>query len=800
MKLMIHRQTIIITLVLTIGIFSIAKAQTEANFILSGEISQNQKPLSGVTVLIKENHQTSVSDEKGRFYFYHLKLGVYTLQVKLIGYPVSEKKVYLNQSLTNVDFRFSNYLKPLEEVKVISQRSMNEQVATTSKSNIKAFDLPQSNTVINHQLIENQQVNKLSDVIKNVNGVALGTTRGSTSESFYSRGYSLGSKSILKNGSSVSSSVIQEASTLESVEVLKGSAAMLYGNVGTGAVVNMITKKPKFNFGGELDFRSGSYNFYKPIVDLYGPISQNLAFRVVSTYENSASFRNSVYSNKIYINPSLLYHLGKKTTILFQADYLNHSFNPDFGIGTLGGKIPTSMSRNAFFNTPWAFNKIQQKTSSLNLNGQLTKNWTWNAIAAFQNYDRNYFSTERIQADVNGDWARKLNRANTTENHYSTQFNFTGIVKTGKIKHQVLAGADADYYQNLSDTYNSFATYDTINVLNPNKYVARTDMPEAIALSQTHSPTYLYGIYAQDLISLHQKVKLLLGLRYSFQRNGVNKVLDYQTQTVTKNNANAQNNGVFSPRFGLVYQPEKDISLFASYANSFEFNSGTDIYFNSLKPSIINQFELGLKKDWFENRFSSNVTLYKIINNNLAQQAEFSADGSLNINPRIKEFAGQTTSDGVEIDLSGQIYRQLQFMAGYSYTFMRYTKTTGTNGSYIEGEQLVRNVPHTANATLFYTFNRSKIKGLKLGASAFYTGNRYAGWNNRIGQSQTESRIIPVKGYSTFDLSAGYTFGKLALLTKISNLTDVLNYTVHENYSVNPIAPRQFMTTISYKF
>ncbi|MBD3748353.1 MAG: TonB-dependent receptor [Sphingobacteriales bacterium] len=800
MKLKLYPTKLLSTLVLLFIVNNVLLAQNHKRFSLSGFILQNQKPLEGITISIKNHYQTAVSDNNGKFTFNHLKEGNYTLIVKLIGYPVSEKNINLNQDIENFNFEFSSTSKQLNEVKVIAQRSLNEQVTTASKSNVKAFDLPQSTTVINHQLIEDQQVNKLSDVIQNVNGVALGTTRGATSESFYSRGYSLGSKSILKNGSSVSSSVIQEASTLESVEVLKGSAAMLYGNVGTGAVVNMITKRPKYQFGGEVNFRSGSYNFYKPIVDLYGPISKTLAFRVVSTYENAASFRNSVYSNKTYVNPSLLYQLGKKTSVLFQADYLNYSFNPDFGIGTLGGKIPTSINRNAFFNTPWAFNKIIQKTSSLNFNGQLSKNWNWNAIAAFQNYERNYFSTERIQAQTNGDWARKLTRANTTENHYSSQVNFTGILNTGKIKHQILAGADADYYQNLSDAYKSFATYDTINVLDPNKYVARTDMPEAIALSQTNSPTYLYGIYAQDLISISQKTKFLLGLRYSFQRIGANKILDYQTQIVSKNNSSTQNNGVISPRFGLVYQPEKNISLFASYANSFEFNSGTDIYLNNLKPSIIDQFELGVKKDWFDNKFSSNVTLYKIINNNLAQQAEFAADGSLNTNSRIKEFAGQTTSDGLEIDLSGNIYHELQFMAGYSYTFMRYTKTPGTNGSYIEGEQLVRNVPHTANFTLFYTFNHAKIKGLKLGASAFYTGNRYAGWNNRVGQSQTESRIIPVKGYTTFDFSAGYTFGKLSLLAKISNLTDVLNYTVHENYSVNPIAPRQLMTTISYKF
>ncbi len=71
------------------------------------------------------------------------------------------------------------------------------------------------------------------------------------------------------------------ASTLESVEVLKGSAALLYGGVSGGAVVNMVTKQPKFNYGGEVSFRAGSYDFYKPIVDVYWPyLKKNLAFRV----------------------------------------------------------------------------------------------------------------------------------------------------------------------------------------------------------------------------------------------------------------------------------------------------------------------------------------------------------------------------------------------------------------------------------------------------------------------------------------------------------------------------------------
>jgi iron complex outermembrane receptor protein len=132
---------------------------------------------------------------------------------------------------------------------------------------------------------------------------------------------------------------------------------------------------------------------------------------------------------------------------------------------------------------------------------------------------------------------------------------------------------------------------------------------------------------------------------------------------------------------------------------------------------------------------------------------------------------------------------------------MRITKTdVAKENSYIVGERLVNNPSNTANASLFYTFNTSKLKGLKIGTSAYYIGSRYGGYNNRKGQTQKFDRLIPLKSYATFDLSLGYSFKKLSFLSKISNITDELNYIVHENYSVNPIPPRQFVTTLSYKF
>ena len=139
-------------------------------------------------------------------------------------------------------------------------------------------------------------------------------------------------------------------------------------------------------------------------------------------------------------------------------------------------------------------------------------------------------------------------------------------------------------------------------------------------------------------------------------------------------------------------------------------------------------------------------------------------------------------------------------IAGYSYNDMRYTNTPDKTGSYIEGDRLVNIPAHTANASAFYTFSEGALKRLKLGIGVFYIGDRIGGWNNTQGQAQNYSRLIPVEAFTTVDVTAGYSIKRFSLLAKVSNLTNVLNYYVHENYSINPIAPRQFVATVAYKF
>ena len=97
----------------------------------------------------------------------------------------------------------------------------------------------------------------------------------------------------------------------------------------------MVTKKPLFNFGGNIALNYGSWNNVKPTIDIYGGLTKNSAFRVNGSYENKESFRDIVQSEKHYFNPSFLYNISDKTQIIIEADYLKHHFTPDFGLGGL---------------------------------------------------------------------------------------------------------------------------------------------------------------------------------------------------------------------------------------------------------------------------------------------------------------------------------------------------------------------------------------------------------------------------------------------------------------------------------
>ncbi len=802
--------------ILTISIFLLGnvQAQTKTGAISGIVKTSDGKSAVDVNIGLKNTNKWAQTNENGSYLIKNVIPGTYTVKVSAVGTVAKEQTVVITEGQTlNLDLSIAESASQLDEVAITGYKTPNKKAVTLGKVAIAPIDLPQSVQVIGNQVITDQQANRLSDVLKNVNGVAYGENRGSVSgETFFARGYSLGANNVFKNGSRANSGGMPETSTLKSVEVLKGSAALLYGGVTGGAVVNLVTKKPKFEYGGEVSMRGGSYNLYKPTGDIYGPITKKLAFRLIGTFEDAGSFRNNVSAKRTYVNPSLLYKISDKTNVLLQGDYLKSDYTPDFGIGSVDNKI-VNIGRSTYLNAPGAYNNTNSVTSQLNVNHQFNSNWKLNVIAGLQAYNRDYYSAERPFANAAGVAARNLTRSKTEEFTYNEQINLNGKLKTGSILHTLLVGADADQSSITSNgfTYPGGATafnYGNINLLDLNSINNSNPLPQTNIVTETYAPIYRMGAFVQDLVSLTEQFKVLAGIRYTFQKTPRTVTTTLATGAKTLSNnviGKSKVEGTFTPKFGLIYQPIKTTSIYVSYASNFISNTGIDINNAPLDPSTVNQYEAGVKNDLFGGRLSANVTVYRIKNDKFAQQALLKADGTPNSDTNVKEMSGSTSSDGVEFDLTGTIVKGLNFIAGYSYNFIRYTNTldkttigTSTIGGIVEGQRLVGTTKNTANGTLFYTFQDGGVKGLKLGASAYYTGKRNGGYNDS--KTGAASRLIPLSGFTTFDFSAGYTWKKLSILGKVSNITDEINYFVHENYSVNPIAPRQFITTLAYRF
>ncbi|KUY19690.1 ferrichrome-iron receptor [Elizabethkingia miricola] len=714
-------------------------------------------------------------------------------------------------------------VQQIEDINLHKTGNPNKAKPLSTKSNLTIMETPQPIAIVTHEIIEQQQAKQLSDVLQNVNGIYVTSSRGNSQDSFGGRGFSLGNDNIYKNGARINSGVFPEVSGLERVEVLKGANAMLYGNTAAGGVINMVTKKPRFQTGGSFSLNGGSWNTYKPTFDVYGPISKSVAFRLNAAYETADSFRDGVSSEKIYFNPSLLFNIGKRSQLIVEGDYLINNFTPDFGIGAITNKdgsysMNNLLSRNAFLGANWQYQDVRQTSTNITFNHQISNNWSLNVITSYQNYTKDYFSTERVQWEYDKNnrlnWKRPLNKTYNEQNYTSFQANVNGEFNTGKINHKVLIGADSDY--SAADSYTYFnpsnnKTYGT-------GYIYGTDgsngtlylddvstwnsgsIPASATQDRNRIRTRRVGVYVQDFISLTKEFKVLAGLRWSYIQNMPTINTNFRTNTKKLVDNSSTSDQALSPKVGLVYMPNDNLSLFATYTNSFSANTGYDINRSTLKPTTIDQYEVGVKKNLWNNAIAVNLSAYQILYKNYYQTAELTAGGQPNSDPNMKEFAGKMRSRGVELDITGNPSKNLSLIGGISYNNSVYLDTPDTFG-YVENQRIVRTPATTANLSAFYTLPKY-IKGLKVGASLYYIGDRLAGWNDTKATNNTRngvSRIFTLKDYTTFALSLGYDWKKFSIQAKVNNLFDTVNYNVHENYSVNPIAPRNYYFTLTYR-
>jgi iron complex outermembrane receptor protein len=262
------------------GIFMGATAPPEAGGIIRGVVTTSEgKAAAGVTVTVRGTKRSTQTDDNGHFVL-HISSGEYILDVSLVGYETSTENVTVTDGQTAaITLQLSVSQKQLAEIIVTGDRNKLVRSASPDLAKVPLKNLENSQVYSNvtKELMMEQSVYTQDDALKNVPGVSqlwAATDRAGfgNGSAFVLRGFEL--NTYLRNGVPGAVGTTIDNANIESVEVLKGPSATLFGSVVTsyGGMINRITKKPFDGFGGEVSYTGGSYGFNRLSADVNSPL------------------------------------------------------------------------------------------------------------------------------------------------------------------------------------------------------------------------------------------------------------------------------------------------------------------------------------------------------------------------------------------------------------------------------------------------------------------------------------------------------------------------------------------------
>ena len=304
---------------------------------IQGTISaQNGAPASFIPVELKTFHKTVLSDEDGNFLFENLpeltdSLVISSLQFKYYAVPVH---VCCGNILKTGNIILQENIKALQDIEIKGMLSSSYKnnysfVATKKQSNIK--DVPQTISVVSSQLIKDRMDYSLNDVIENIAGVNL----FSDYQEYTIRGFRAENPRLINGLRTYNSSLVPPLlANIERVEVIKGPAAVLYGNNDPGGIINMVTKKPLPEKFYEVSAGFGSWNDKRLSADVSGPVnsSHSFLYRFNTAYKNSSSFRNQLFNKSIQLAPSFSFAPNEKLSLNFDFSFAHTNTVADRGV------------------------------------------------------------------------------------------------------------------------------------------------------------------------------------------------------------------------------------------------------------------------------------------------------------------------------------------------------------------------------------------------------------------------------------------------------------------------------------
>ena len=565
----------------------------------------------------------------------------------------------------------------VKEVKERTYAVNDAYTATQSDAPIK--ETPVSIQVVPQKVLQDQQVVRVREAMKNVSGVqpGFGSGFGFVYDSFQIRGFHNVQKSFLlpqtyRNGNLMVGSVISLAD-VERIELLKGPAAVLYGRVEPGGMVNIVTKQPQKEAHYALQQQFGSYELFRTIGEATGPLTKDgsLLYRFDFEFADQKSFRDSLDNRLGFVSPKIRWKPAERTQIDFEYMYTNQRTRNDWGIPVIGNRVAGVPISRSFFE-PDGSVRTQVHAGGLTVTQGLFDNWTVQGrIFKYVNYGRWIDVGNSFLDESTGDLHRFL--SDTPYRYDSTvgSLKLSGAFATGPIAHRVAFGADY-YHLTIKNDGVFLDDISTINIFNPvygQGLVSSAGQPFNYFFKYSDD---WYGMFAQDQVKIGEKFHLLAGVRYDNARTSTTFNEDRSSPTKTVN-------GQFSPRFGILYQPVSWLGLYASYTRGFNGENSGRLADGSqaVKPERSTQYEAGVKGSWLDDRLRATAAVYELTKENLATphpDASLSALG-------VVELAGEARSRGVEFDIQGDLSKSWSVIGSYSYIDARITEDTLTKGN-----------------------------------------------------------------------------------------------------------------------
>jgi len=654
---------------------------------------------------------------------------------------------------------------------------------TALKIDAPLRDIPQTVNVVPQSVIKDQGAQSMEDVLKNVPGIGLSNGDGQRDQVTI-RGFSaIGDMYV--DGLRDDALYYRDLSNVERVEVIKGPAAVLYGRGSSGGLINNVSKKPTFNPVQEAGVTFDSEGKRRTQFDAGWADEQHgdKAFRITGALEDSDTFRDDGYIDRKAIAPTAYFKLSDDLDLTVGATYLYDKRLIDFGIPALGDR-PVDVDRDKRFGAgdpddDYARSEVFSFTAGVDY--RLNDDFTLSNTSRYYHYDLDRSNTladsspTRFVTAANGELLVKLNRGNVqrTEDGWFNQTELKHQAQLAGMNHNLLYGVE------LGRQVKDQSVFSQNNVAQvPVFRDGLVDVPFQ-ANRQTAKGTTTQdtaGFYVQDLIDLAPQWKALVGVRYD--------VFDQEYADDLSGADLTQTDTTWSPRVGLVFQPDQIQSYYVSVSRSYQPSS--EVFALStgnqgLEPEETTNYEIGAKWDLLDNRLSVTAAVFRLERTNMK-----TTDPA---NPANLVLSGEQRTDGFETTVSGQLTDKWQVYGGFAVLDAEITKSnSSTNGVPNEGQTPTLTPRTSANLWLV----RSLTETWRVGMGANYVDQRYTALDN----------VVVMPSYTTVDAALLYNQPKWDMALRLRNVFDRDYYaSAHGSVDlITPGAPRTLELSTNYRF